>query len=1055
MDDVVLAAQVEYGAVVGGIADDPTAKHKHQAATKQRLPWLNTILHARDSVRQWESFCGTATKFCGSWRMLWADGVSRSDATGSSPAAAYTSVRSSDLLWPAVETHLPALARRSFSVPGNAAALCVIPCLSMDPSGSLALDDAVSVVPLTSNSAAASTLLNASHRLFVHIADVIHVLSSAASLAGSLKTQKEVFQQLVLSAVQRASSFYTSQWGLKTHQGMVPPAVAKASTLAGGCIRPALTVVLDVDTVGCKCSLVSVGPSLVYNVAPLSYQQGQSLLAGELLGCSASQLPESRLLQPTDSGFSSLVVAPAALAGAVHHLALVKDALYKRRTAPLGTAAPELAGQDLTPASIARLVNPTLQQYGSGDNVEAQNLVSEVMQVANGVIGSLLAARASDGGIFLAQPPPPVQSMYAIGAFCMHSKIDVNAAEFGFYKWPVPKAAAADVSTAPPQAESNDDKNLVATVQRIFRMLQQQGQYISGSAVFDRPSVLPDLLSDGADTATAAHASAAQIVVDAVDEGVGVSMAQLQSTALAFHHCGMGFTAYTHFTSPLRRAADLLVHAQLHSVLGTGNAALLTAASSNGEHLQAIVQHLNNTRHRQRTLQRMTEDVVLRMHLQKFQAWAPAHLLPSGRLAIPAFRHATLPLPRQLTRHQQSTSHRLQDVIMRPNLTNASLFHGATSSTDLSQRLQLETDGTACAAWGLFHVPLRPHASIESSAFALSALAFPMSSRTQAFPQVVLGSFEVAALTGPLIEEAPPVVAQDFLHVHVSHLLEQSDLSMVPFTAGGNQPTTVCTSVTHYLADFLPALWGELIDSSMSDQPPGKANTAANVMVMFDAMVDQDAWGSYRASRRAYTSSSHAHGGTLKPVAALWLLDAEELLSNSHTLPRRLPTSADLPVGTPSIAMVSAKPSIHLVQHPAGSRAIGITSGENNTLLPEHSPRVTRVSTLLAPPSAVDMAGRTATLLLPAAAVNQGDNPWTLVISPGDVVVISAPSISWKACAFVRSVSKRSRLIPEAPKGQASLDVFSHTASGLHCAAMLHNTVVPISVVFMNSSQGL
>ena len=1045
--DAVLALQIEQGALVGAMADDTTTKQRQQS-TEERLPWFRTVPGAQRKVALWREFCALASKHCGSWAMQWSDALARSQGSHS-PAAAYRTVADRDFLLPCLQPHLSELVERSF---GNAPGLhelermqqaTVIPCISMDPGGSVALDDAVSVVPLAAGQAV-SSLPGASHRLFVHIADPIFVLSSAAATAGSKPKQMKVFQQLVLSAVQRACSFYTSEWGLRSHQGMVPPAVTACSSLAGGLVRPALTIVVDVNTDTHTCSLVAMGPTVVYNVAPLTYEQGQQLLDGNALQSSAAQLHTSRLQGPNNDDYSSLLVSAPALSATAKSLKLVKDSLQSRRMAPRGDASKHVTYSDLTAASIASLTSPT-QDAGDG-SLDAHELISEFMQTANGLAGSVLACRAADTGIFLAQPPPPIQSLHVLAAYCAHSGIPLRPEEFGFYSWP--SASNAPSST---RAVENPDKDLLVTLKRIFGILMQRSQYITGSMVFDRPDVLPDLLTSSIN-GHLLHGSTAQPVVDSSALQELLPTDRLQSIPVAFHNCGLGYTAYTHFTSPLRKGTDLLVHAQLHVLFGTTSADMSQGVMSSGENLQQIVRHFNTMRSRQRALQQSSEDVLLRIHLQKRRTWAPMQLGSHGLLTVPAFRSAIVDLPKPVQNRQPQHTLKLQDVALMPKVTNSSLFHSRTQPTGTSSIVPMATDASDDAAWALFHVPTESH-SLDNSRFEMTALAFPIP-ESGSFPAVSSTHAQFAS-SGEVTQ--PVAKKMSFFHLHFAHLSDKSSLSVLPNISLA-RTTSMCFSMTHYLADFLPALWGELLDSSIADQPKGTCHAALNVVAMFDGADGLDSWSMYRGARRAHKASA-AGAGALKPQAALWIADAKELIYTSADLPARHASSVDLPLGTPAAHSVSLQPAVHLVQHPADSRRVAIPCTSGEVLLPEHSPQIKRVNTLILPPSSVQMAGRTATLLLPASSVAEphveSHTRERLTIRPGYTAIVSIPGISWRAYAFIRDVAKRTRIIPEAPSAQSSVEVYSKSSSGLRCAALLENSVVAVSVMFMHGTPSL
>ncbi len=1052
-DDAVLAFQIEQGAVVGAMSDDPTTK-QHQERPGERLPWLGDVHGVKGRWAQWHEFCTLASQFCANWSMEWSDALSRSGQAGNTPAAAFRAVEEHDFLLPCLQAHVPNLVERSFrNAPSEDETsrlqqACIIPCLSMDPHGSVALDDAVSVVPLPQSAPSLSTLPDATHRMFVHIADPIFVLSGATGTAGSQDRQVAAFRRLVLAAVQRACSFYTSDWGLKAHQGMVPPAIAQASSLAGGAIRPALTIVLDISTTQKTTQLVCMGPSLVYNVAPLTYEQGQQVLSGTSLQTDPFLLPDAKTLGPTNKNYSSLIVTPPALTAAVRNLKEVTTAVNKRRMRPRGDAAQQHHQHDLTAASISKLLKSNADSNEDG-SLEAHGVIAEVMQLANGVVGLILATQASESSIFLAQPPPPVQSLSVLQAYCAHLGVPLNPAEFGFYTWP-----HSSLGTQGPAVGvvENSDADLLTTTKRVFSILMQRGQYISGAVLLNRPDILPDLLTVRESASSSLlHGSTAQPAVDFSAAEELVSQDMLDNIPLAFHNCSLGYNAYTNFTSPLRKGTDLLVHAQLHTLLKSANADMLQSVTSTGSNLDKIVQHLNNARSRTRSLQQTSEDIALRLHMRRQRTWAAVQLGAQGQIVVPAFRGATVLLPPHVQGQQRQSVLRIGDAVVQPRLTNASLFHTPRRPTANTETASLDLDDATEAAWALFHVSSHVD-SVETSRFELSALAYPIAQHFNCFPEAQRGNFGTDAAA----ESASEPEKQPFLQVHFEHLDEKSSLSVLP-THAVSRKTTVCFSMTHYLADFLPSLWAELLDSSIADQPKGRLHTAVNVMAMFDgADPHRDVWGEYLLSRAARKSSTTS---ALRPKAALWVTDIADIVSHANHLPARVPNVTDLPVGTPDARSIGMQHAVHIVQHPPDSRRIAIPANAGDTLLPEHSPRIKRVNTMLLPPEPVPMAGRTATLLLPAAAVAEPSaDPQLeegLIIRAGYAAVVSIPSISWRACAFVRSVARKRRIIPEASPAQLSLEVYAQSSTGLRCSGMLQNSVVAVSVMFMHGAPSL
>jgi ribonuclease R len=90
------------------------------------------------------------------------------------------------------------------------------------------------------------------------------------------------------------------------------------------------------------------------------------------------------------------------------------------------------------------------------------------------------------------------------------------------------------------------------------------------------------------------------------------SQAQAEYAVGNFGHFGLNLRRYAHFTSPIRRYADLIVHRALTRALGMGNDGLTDAEM--GE-LEAIAGHISDTERRAMAAERETADRLIAAYL--------------------------------------------------------------------------------------------------------------------------------------------------------------------------------------------------------------------------------------------------------------------------------------------------------------------------------------------------------------------------------------------------------------------------------------------------------
>ncbi|MEQ8896983.1 MAG: ribonuclease R [Roseovarius sp.] len=107
---------------------------------------------------------------------------------------------------------------------------------------------------------------------------------------------------------------------------------------------------------------------------------------------------------------------------------------------------------------------------------------------------------------------------------------------------------------------------------------------------------------------------------EGTDHSDVINMSTLRSMTQAYYHpsnfghFGLALQAYAHFTSPIRRYADLIVHRALISVHGWGDDGL---SRDDEERLQSTAEHISETERRSMTAERDTNDRYLAAYLSE------------------------------------------------------------------------------------------------------------------------------------------------------------------------------------------------------------------------------------------------------------------------------------------------------------------------------------------------------------------------------------------------------------------------------------------------------
>jgi ribonuclease R len=117
-----------------------------------------------------------------------------------------------------------------------------------------------------------------------------------------------------------------------------------------------------------------------------------------------------------------------------------------------------------------------------------------------------------------------------------------------------------------------------------------------------------------------AHLNALLHAAEGTDHAEQINMSTLRSMTQAYYtpsnlgHFGLALLAYAHFTSPIRRYADLIVHRALISAHGWGGDGL---AREEIERLEATATHISETERRSMMAERDTNDRYLAAFLSE------------------------------------------------------------------------------------------------------------------------------------------------------------------------------------------------------------------------------------------------------------------------------------------------------------------------------------------------------------------------------------------------------------------------------------------------------
>ncbi|XP_078800228.1 DIS3-like exonuclease 1 isoform X1 [Oryzias latipes] len=437
---------------------------------------------------------------------------------------------------------------------------------SIDPLGCEDVDDTLSV-----RSLAGGTLLE----LGVHIADVTHFVPE-----GSLTD---------LEARTRATTYY-----LADRRYDMLPAVLSADlcSLLGGVDRYAMSVLWELDAGSLAVRRVWFGRTVIRSSYQLHYELAQALLNGEEV-----RVPELERFCPEekDLKLAQLIQALEMLTRVSRHLRLQRD-----RGGALELEGVEVRAQLDKDKNITALV--------PRQPLEVHETVAECMIYANHWVARKIQESFPNRALLRRHPPPRLE---------LFSQLVDTAKAMGF---------SVDTRTNKALADSLDRAvdPQDPMVNRLLRMMatramsqalyfstgsQPQDQYYhyAGRLLMTSPTTGRRFHCSSVDHVQFKHTnvfceceflcyhkSHLQFHGPAAAAAAVCFSAAVSSEKFCFCLSGLALDRYTHFTSPIRRYADMVVHRLLTAALeleqGAGPAGIL---ATNRE-LEELAQHINN-----------------------------------------------------------------------------------------------------------------------------------------------------------------------------------------------------------------------------------------------------------------------------------------------------------------------------------------------------------------------------------------------------------------------------------------------------------------------------
>lgn len=446
-----------------------------------------------------------------------------------------------------------------------------LPVMSIDPPNCKDIDDALHV----------SLLPNGHLQVGVHIADVTHFVTPGSALDEE--------------AADRGTSTYLVDRRLDMLPGLL---TTKLCSLTSTEDHFAFSVLWEMELIGdreVRIVDVSFCKSIIRSVASLSYQEAQVFLddpdAGDVLGCTATM---KQSVKPTTKRNKDEVARAQLLGSGIKTLHAVATRLRAKR---IDAGALTLASPEVRFVLDTETQNPLdVQMYALRDT---NALVEEFMLLANITVAKKIVRHFPTLSLLRRHPAPSKRQFDLLCSQARAVGVDLRVDSSKQLQDSL-DAAAQTTQAEEMEEEGANDKPLKT---KTTRTTPAAG-----------PSRIPRKQTTKKKKANPYFNKLLRILCTrCMMPATYFSSGEVAPSE--FHHYGLAAPIYTHFTSPIRRYADVVVHRLLAAAI---NVTPLPSYLESKTHLHAISEQLNRRHHAAQLAGRASVTLHTLLYFQQF-----------------------------------------------------------------------------------------------------------------------------------------------------------------------------------------------------------------------------------------------------------------------------------------------------------------------------------------------------------------------------------------------------------------------------------------------------